>query len=189
VAGFGAHVPAANAAGSDYLMCGWTVAPRTQTVYIDSSVERAGVSKEQVLAAFQSWNNLFEKYHGFPIFTEAPSASKADVVVEGRVSQRTWTDSVCNPAFRSSGQVTSIVHLGVKDSWRNARIVAHELGHTLGFADFGNRSQHVAGHIGFQPCGSYYGVMSYCTSQDMWFMDEEIRGMYLDGQLVRDYWN
>ena len=31
--------------------------------------------------------------------------------------------------------------------------------------------------------------MSYCTSSDMWFMDEVIPGMYLDGQLVRDYWN
>ena len=182
-------MPAADAASSQYLMCNWTAAPRTQTVYIDFSVARAGVSKEQVLAAFQSWNNLFVKYHGFPIFAEASSASKADVVIEGSTSERTWVDTVCNPRYLTSGKSTSTIHLGVKDGWRNATIIAHELGHSLGLSDHGTAAQHVAGHIGFQPCSDYYGVMSYCTSSDMWFMDEVIPGMYLDGQLVRDYWN
>ena len=109
VAGLGAHVPAANAASSQYLMCNWTVAPRTQTVYIDPSIAATGVSKAQVLAAFQSWNNLFVKYHGFPIFAQSRSAATADIVIDAHSSSNTWVDTVCNPSYRSAGQSTSTI--------------------------------------------------------------------------------
>lgn len=169
-------------------MCNFTVAPRTQSVYIDPSIYRAGVSREQVLAAFDSWNRLFWKYHGFPIFAEHwGPASTADVVIDAHSFSSTWVDGVCNPAYRSLGQSHTTLYLGSMDSWRNAAVLAHELGHALGLADHGTDAQHAAGHIGFKPCSNYYGVMSYCTSAQSWFLDFEQRGLYLDGQLVRDY--
>jgi hypothetical protein len=194
VAVFGAPAPVADAAGSryasQYLMCNWMVQPRTQTVYIDPSSAGTGVSKAQVLAAFDAWNKLFVKYHGFPIFVEHKGpASTADIVIDAHTSQRTWVDGHCDPAYKSVGKSHTTVYLGVKDKWRNATMIAHEIGHALGFADHGTGAQHVAGHIGFKSCGNYYGVMSYCNSNQNWFMDIDAPGIYLDGQLVRDYWN
>ena len=189
VAGLGAHVPAADAASSQYLMCNWTVAPRTQTVYIDPAIAQTGVSKAQVLAAFQSWNNLFVKFHGFPIFAETGEWWMADVVINGHSSPNTWVDTVCNPGYQSTGHSTSTVFLGRNDSSRNASMIVHELGHTLGLSDHGTTAQHLGGHIGYQPCGNYYGVMSYCTSSQSWFLDIQTPGIYVDGNLVRDYWN
>lgn len=189
VAGFGTHTPVADAASSKYLMCSWTAEQRTQTVYIDPSITRTGVSKAQVLAAFDSWNKLFLKYHGFPIFAEhTGSAATADVVIDARSFDKTWVDGECNNAYKSLGQSHTTVYLGIKDKWRNANMIAHELGHALGLADHGADAQHAAGHIGYKPCSNYYGVMSYCSSRQTWFMDVEAKGLYLDGQLIRDYW-
>jgi hypothetical protein len=187
--GLGLRGPPVEAASPKYLMCGWTVAERTQTVYIDPSISRAGVSKTQVLAAFEFWNKLFVKYHGVPVFAEhTGGAATADVVIDARSFDRTWVDGVCNPSYKSRGQSHTTVYLGIRDKWRNAEVIAHELGHALGLADHGADAQHAAGHIGYKPCSNYYGVMSYCTSRQTWFMDREVRGLYLDGQLVRDYW-
>ena len=190
VASFATHTPLAEALSSKYLMCNWTVEERTQTVYIDSSISRAGVTKAQVLAAFESWNELFVKYHGIPVFAEhTGSAATADIVIDAKSFDKTWVDGACNRAYVSRGQSHSTVYLGIKDKRRNAALIAHELGHALGLADHGADAQHAAGHIGFKSCSNYYGVMSYCTSRQSWFMDIETKGLYLDGQLVRDYWN
>jgi hypothetical protein len=189
IAGLWTHTPVADAASSKYLMCNWTVEERTQTVYIDPSISRVGVSKAQVLAAFESWNKLFVKYHGIPAFAEHKgSAATADVVIDARSFDRTWVDGVCNRKYVSRGVSHTTVYLGTRDKHRNADIIAHELGHALGLADHGDASKQEAGHIGYKPCGNYYGVMSYCTSSQTWFMDIEAKGLYLDGQLVRDYW-
>lgn len=170
-------------------MCNWTVQQRTQTVYIDPSISRTGVSKAQVLAAFESWNRLFIKYHGYPIFAEHKgTAATADVVIDAQKFDRTWVDGKCNRNYKSAGQSHTTVYLGAKDKWRNAKMIAHELGHALGLADHGPDAQHAAGHIGYKQCSNYYGVMSYCAGSQTWFMDFEQRGIYLDGQLVRDYW-
>ena len=188
VAGFGSSTPTADAASPKYLMCNWTVAPRTQTVYIDPSLSATGVSKAQVLAAFEPWNKLFTKYHGFPIFAEHKGpAATADVVIDAHSFSSTWVDGKCNSKYKSVGQSHTTLYLGAKDKWRNAKMLSHELGHALGLADHGADAQHAAGHIGFKPCSNYYGVMSYCTSSQSWFLDFEQRGLYLDGQLVRDY--
>ena len=82
----------------------------------------------------------------------------------------------------------STIYLGLRDKWRNSTLIAHELGHALGFSDHGPAKDRVAGHFGYQPCSNYYGVMSYCSGPQTWFMDIDAPGIYLDGQLVRDYW-
>jgi hypothetical protein len=190
IAGFIMPAPVAEAVSSKYLMCNWTVEERTQTVYIDPSIKRAGVSRADVLDAFESWNKLFVKYHGIPIFAEHEgSASTADIVIDAHSFDKTWVDGVCNRAYVSRGLSHTTVYLGTKDKARNADMIAHELGHALGLADHGADAQHAAGHIGYKACSNYYGVMSYCTSRQTWFMDIQTKGLYLDGQLVRDYWN
>jgi hypothetical protein len=189
IAGFAADTPAADAASSRYLMCNWTAEHRTQTVYIDPGIARTGVSKAQVYAAFDSWNRLFVKYHGFPIFVEGGTAATADVVIDAHTFAGTWVDGECNPKYRSLGQSHTTLYLGTKDTWRNAKMLAHELGHALGLADHGADAQHAAGHVGYKSCSNYYGVMSYCSGAQTWFLDFVSKGLYLDGQLVRDYWS
>jgi len=179
----------AEALESSYLMCGRTVEYRTQSVYVDPSIAAAGVSRADMLGAFWSWNRLFLKYHGFPIFAEHTGPkSTADIVIDATTYDTTWVDGVCRPGYVSAGWSHTTIYLGAKDSWRNGGMLAHELGHALGLADHGGDAQHAPGHIGYQPCSNYLGVMSYCASWQTWFLDYEIAGLYLDGQLVRDYW-
>ena len=63
-----AHVFATPRAAADDLMCGWQVEPRPQTVSIDPDLSAAGLTHADVFVAFDRWNRLFERYHGFPIF-------------------------------------------------------------------------------------------------------------------------
>ncbi len=129
------------------------------------------------------------KYHGFPIFVEHKGpASTADIVIDAHTSKYTWVDGVCNAKYKSAGASHTTVYLGVMDKWRNASMIAHELGHALGLSDHGTTAQHTGGHIGFSSCSNYYGVMSYCTSSQSWFLDFDQAGIYVDGNLVRDYW-
>ena len=171
---------------ADHMMCGFKVAPRTQTVSIDPNLAAAGVTYDDVIEAFRPWNNLFLKYHGFAIF--APHYGDwqdADILVTAEGYDRTWVTGKCIPGYQQRGNNHSIVFLGANDAWRNKSMLSHELGHALGIADHGTQAS--TGHVGFKPCGNYIGVMSYCTSPQSWFMDVALPGSYVDGQLVRDY--
>jgi hypothetical protein len=185
VAGSPAH---SDAATSDHLMCNYRADYRTQTVSIDPNLAAAGVTYDDVLAAFAPWNNLFAEYHGFPIFAAYDGNwQDADILLTAQGSASTWVNTVCNPGYLQRGNNKAIVFLGANDAWRNRTMLAHELGHALGFADHG-AGDASSGHIGFKPCGNYIGVMSYCTSPQSWFMDVDVAGSLVDGQLVRDYY-
>ena len=177
-------------ADAHHLMCDWKVEKRTQTVWIDPNLAGSGVTRADVLAAFEPWNRLFDKYHGLPIFVEyRGDPSHADIVVTARGSERTWVRTTCTKGFAQQGATHSTVFLGPRDSWRNRDFLPHELGHALGFADHGSEAQHMEGHVGFQPCNhTYIGVMSYCSSPQTWFLDYEANGITFDGGLVRGYW-
>ncbi len=173
---------------SDYLMCGWQAPERTLTVSVDPNLASAGLSYDDVIAAFGRWNALYEKYYGFPIFTVYyGNWWEADILLTAHGTTRTWVDTKCEPNARFTGNNFAVVNLGSNDAWRNRDMVAHELGHALGFADFGSAPAS-EGHIGYKSCGNYIGVMSYCAGPQTWFMDQTISGLVLDGQLVRDYW-
>jgi hypothetical protein len=185
VAGSPAHTDAAT---SEHMMCNYWADYRTQTVSIDPNLAAAGVTYDDVLAAFATWNTLFREYHGFEIF--APYGGNwqdADILITAQGWSQTWVNTLCNPGYVQRGNNKAIVFLGANDAWRNQTMLAHELGHALGFADHGSGDAST-GHIGYKPCGSYIGVMSYCTSPQSWFMDIVIAGMLVDGQLIRDYW-
>jgi hypothetical protein len=178
----------ADAATSDHMMCNYRSDARTQTVSIDPDLAAAGVTFDDVLAAFAPWNNLFEEYHGFPIFTPYYGDwQDADILITTHGYSSTWVNSVCIPGYVQRGNNKAIVFLGANDAWRNKTMLAHELGHALGFADHG-AGDATSGHVGFKPCGNYIGVMSYCTSPQSWFIDTPIAGSLVDGELIRDYW-
>jgi hypothetical protein len=169
-------------------MCGWKATPRPQTVSVDPWLEGTGITAADVLAAFEPWNQLFLKYHGFPIFVpHYGDWQTADILIAANVYPRTWVATTCTPGYVQRGNNHSILFLGYADAWRNRGMLSHELGHTLGLADHGAPAEHAGGHIGFVPCGTYTGVMSYCTGPQSWFLDYEVAGLVLDGQLVRDY--
>jgi hypothetical protein len=169
-------------------MCGIKAEPRTQTVFIDTGDPAiTGISREDVLAAMSHWNTLFEKYHGLPIF--APYDGNwwdADILITAMGSETTWVNTQCEPHFVQRGNNKSVIYIGRKDAWRNAEVIGMELGHSLGLPDWENHP--TADYINPQPCGSYLGVMSSCAGPQTWFMDVDIPGLILDGQLVRDYW-
>jgi hypothetical protein len=184
----GSPVSHADAATSDHLMCNYKADYRTQTVSIDPNLAAAGVTYDDVVASFAPWNNLFQEYHGFAIF--APyygDWQDADILVTAQGSASTWVNTVCSSGYVQRGNNKAVVFLGANDAWRNKRMLSHELGHALGFADHG-AGDASTGHIGFKPCGNYIGVMSYCTSPQAWFMDASLAGSLVDGQLVRDYY-
>ena len=170
-------------------MYDWKVAQRTQQVAIDPALAATGVSRADVLAAFASWNALSLKYHGIPLFAEFNGDPReADIRLTTGVYARTWVATPCTPGYEFSGANHSIIFLGPADDWRNSQLLPHELGHTLGLADYGAPAEHTPGHVGFQECGNYIGVMSYCTSPQSWFLDFVVQGLVLDGQLVQRYW-
>ena len=177
-------------AAAHHLMCGVTVEKHTQTVSIDPNLAGTGLTQADVLAAFSKWNNLFVKYHGFPIFTEHRGDWwEADVLLTAHGASRTWVANSCLPGFEQRGNNHSIVFIGTNDSWRNRVVLAHELGHALGLGDHGTAVQFSAGHVGIQPCSlSYIGVMSYCTSPQAWFLDINVHGITFDGRLIKEYW-
>jgi hypothetical protein len=181
--------PAAPAA-ADHLMCGLRVEQRTQTVAIDPDMTAAGLSRDDVFAAFRPWNDLFVKYHGFPIFAEETGNWwDADILLTAHGWNRTWVATRCLPGFVQRGNNHSIVFAGRDDAWRNRQMLAHELGHAVGLGDHGAPAEHASGHIGFADCASrYIGVMSYCTSAQSWFLDRVMPNFTLDGQLVERYW-
>jgi hypothetical protein len=177
-----------DAATSEHLMCNYRADYRTQTVSIDPGLAAAGITYDDVIAAFAPWNALFREYHGFDIF--APYSGNwqdADILLTAQGYSQTWVNTLCNPTYVQRGNNKAIVFLGANDAWRNRTLLSHELGHALGLADHGSGDAST-GHIGFKPCGAYIGVMSYCTSPQSWFMDVDIAGMLVDGQLIRDYW-
>ena len=179
---------ATEASTADHMMCGFKVVPRTQTISIDPYLAAAGVNYDDVISAMAPWNDLFMRYHGFPIFAaHAGDWWDADILLTAQGYNRTWVSTTCTPGYVQRGNNHSIVFLGALDAWRNQTMLAHELGHVLGFADHG-AGDASTGHIGFKPCGNYIGVMSYCTSPQSWFMDIALPGSLVDGELIRDYW-
>ena len=182
--------PFSGVARADHLMCGWSVEQRTQTVWVDPDLAGRGVTRADVIAAFEPWNLLFSRYHGMPVFAEhLGSAETADIVVTARGSERTWVQTKCTPGFVQRGATHSFVFLGWRDAWRNRGMLSHELGHALGLADHGSSAQHSHGHVGFKACNNtYIGVMSYCTSSQAWFLDYVAPGISFDGGLVQRYW-
>jgi hypothetical protein len=187
---FAALPGGARPAGAEALMCGLKVEQRTQYVSIDPGIEAAGVSRDGVLAAFEAWNRLFLKYHGFPIFAEHTGDWwDADILVTAQGYSHTWVATACLAGFEQRGANHSVVYLGAEDAWRNSQMLAHELGHALGLADYGAPAEHAVGHHGFLPCSTgYIGVMSYCTGPQSWFLDLDIPGVTVDGQVVARYW-
>ncbi|MPZ49041.1 MAG: hypothetical protein GEU75_07005 [Dehalococcoidia bacterium] len=180
----------ATAADTGHFMCDWHAEARTQLVSVDPNLIATGVSVDDVFAAFQPWNDLFVKYHGFPIFAAYDgNPQDADILITAEGSPRTWVDTACNPAYARGGNLKAVVNVGAQDAWRNQSMLSHELGHAIGFADHGEADASSPGHIGYKPCANYIGVMSYCTSPQSWFMDRDLPSLYLDGQLVRDYWS
>ncbi len=187
---YGLAFLAPNRAEAHHLMCGVAVEKQTQTVSIDPNLAGTGITHADVLTAFGQWNDLFTKYHGFPIFTvHRGNWWEADILLTARGSKRTWVANECISAFEQRGSNHTVVFIGINDSWRNRAILPHELGHALGLGDHGTAAQFSAGHIGIEPCSlSYIGVMSYCTSPQAWFLDIEVDGMGFDGQLIKGYW-
>jgi hypothetical protein len=177
-------------AAAHHFMCSFKVEKRTQSVSIDPALVNAGVTREAVIAAFEPWNQLFNRYHGFPIFAEhAGDWWEADIVITSNGDAQTWVQTPCNQSYLEVGANKAIVYLGRGDAWRNQEMLAHELGHALGLADHGDHLQQSSGHIGFAHCDlSYIGVMSYCTGTQSWFRDLSLPGSILDGQLVSGYW-
>lgn len=182
-------MPASTAHADDgWTMCGWKVDYRTQTVSIDPDLSAAGVTYDDVLAAIRPWNDLFQRYYGFPIF--APyfgDWTQADILLTAHGSNRSWVNTLCSSGFVQRGNNKAIIFLGPDDAWRNRDMMAHEFGHALGLSDFGGGSDG-DGHIGLRSCGNYIGVMSYCTGVQSWFLDFYLPGFVLDGDLVRSYW-
>lgn len=162
-------------------MCGVRAPYRTLNVSVELG---GGITQTDVDTAFADWNNLWIKYHGFPLFQPTPWGAAPDVVVTPD-TQYTWTQTPCiSPSLGLMGKV----HLGWADSWRNAQWLPHELGHTLGLPDFLQPGTDTNKYIGPQPCGNYIGVMSACTSPQAWFLDLSVPGYTFDGDLVRDFY-
>ncbi len=118
------------------------------TVQIES-----GVDAEMVRAAMAYWNEWYGA-----VFVE--TVGPATVTI--RPSTQTWVDMPC-------GKATSIVYAGTDvdlSYW-----MAHELGHTLGFADHIQAEQDSTGYInpGTCPDYGYGGIMSYCSDSSKWF--------------------
>lgn len=178
------------AATADHLMCGWRAEARTQTVSIDPALSSAGITLTDVQAAFDAWNSLWRHYHGYDIFAvHYGNWWEADILVSANSSPTTWVAGQCTPSFAQRGNNHSVVFLGYRDGWRNRTMLAHEIGHALGFADHGSADAS-SGHVGYKPCYDYVGVMSYCTGPQSWFLDGDFGrlGFIVDGNLVRDYW-
>ncbi len=165
----------ATPAFADHLMCEEARAERTLRVHIGHDLESAGVTRPRVEAALGTWNAVFVEETGWPAFEVYDGDWwNADVIVISEGS-RTWVESRCvNPYF-------AVVRLGWADSWRNADVLEHELGHALGFADHVYPGQDREGYVNATSCStSYLGVMDYCSGPQTWFQ-------YWDRVMVRDY--
>jgi hypothetical protein len=179
-------------ARADHMMCEMKAERRTQTVFIDTGDPAVtGLRYEDVLAAFERWNALFRRYHGLDIFAPATGEWwEADVLITAAGWNSTWVHTPCSTGFEQRGNNKAIVFIGSNDSWRNRQMLAHELGHALGFADHGAPADHTTDYARYMPCTTrYIGVMSYCAGPQSWFLDRFIEGVVLDGGLVANYWN
>lgn len=182
----------ASVAGASPSMCGIT-APygKTLTVSIDPDMSAAGVSRWDVLAAFDRWNALWIRYHGFPIFAESfdPDWRNADVLLTAHGTAATWVATRCTPGFEVRGNNESIVFMGTNDAYRNSTWLVHELGHALGFPDFVSPAYlGMPGYIGPRSCNGYIGIMSYCAPQSTWLLDWWTGTIMTDVDLVWGYY-
>lgn len=171
-------------------MCGEQPPRRTLMVSIDPDLSAVGLTRFDVLAAMQRWNGLWQKYHGFPAFAEHfGNWQDADILLTAHSGQATtWVATPCLSSFEVRGQNRAVIHLGPVDGWRNAEQIAHELGHTLGLPDWVPPGFSLANYSGPLTCGNYIGVISYCTSPQSWFLDQESPYITTDGQLIRDFY-
>ncbi len=169
-------------------MCGIRMDPRPQTVFIDTGDPAlTGMTRADALAGLERWNALFRKYHGFDMFVPYEGDwSEADILVTAAGWTTTWVHTPCQAGYGQRGNNKAIVFIGKDNAGMNATWFAHEMGHGLGLPDYTAAPD--GRHINEQPCGSYIGVMSYCSGQSSWFIDASAPGYSFDGDLVRDYW-
>jgi hypothetical protein len=178
-------------AEAHHFMCDFRIERRAQTVSIDPELASAGITRDDVLAAFEPWNRLSLEYHGFPLFQEYfGDWWQADILITSQGASRTWVETACNRSFVQRGANVAVVHVGAADGWRNRDMLPHELGHALGLADHGDHVHATDGHIGLAACDlSYVGVMSYCTGRQSWFLNQDVPSLVLDYQVVLNYWS
>ena len=144
----------------DHAMCGAPVGQ--QRVFIADNLP--GATKADVQSAMLAWNNLFAYFYGVDIFIEHTGPwYTADVLVTPETG-RTWVQARCK------GWWWTQVRLGTDDAWRNAEVLPHELGHALNLGDHIQANTPTQGYINPRTCpDNYWGVMSYCVSQQDWF--------------------
>lgn len=141
------------AAGTiDHVACSRPVLPMPRTVVI-----RAGFDPAPWRTAIGEWNAAGDATVGAGRlrFVEMGQAYEADVYIIPSTTGRTWVDMPC-------GRIESVVHVGSDvDLYAWA---THELGHTLGLADYIYDGQSATGYLnpGRCPSGGYEGIMSYC---------------------------
>lgn len=173
-------------------LCGFHIDKRPQTVAVLPDLSSAGLTKDDVVRGMEKWNTLWQKYWGFPAFVLYDGDPQyADILITGKGWDSTWVQGTCDPKFVQKGNNRTVVYFGSRDSWRNALFAPHELGHALWFTDFGPASQYKDGMIDYQSCDQYIGVMSYCSSPQSWFLDQDLTplGIDTDDTYVRDYYS
>lgn len=136
----------------DHMACSRPALPMPRTVVI-----RPGVNAAPWRTAMNEWNAAGAATVGSARlrFVEVGQTYEADVYILPSPTGRTWVDTPC-------GRIESVVYAGTDvDLYAWA---THELGHTLGLADYIHDGQSPAGYIspGYCPSGDYECVMSYC---------------------------
>lgn len=141
------------AAGTiDHMACSRPALPMPRTVII-----RPGIDPGPWRTAMAEWNAAGAATVGSSRlrFVEVGQSYEADVYILPSTTGRTWVDMPC-------GRIEAVVHVGSDvDLYAWA---THELGHTLGLADYIYDGQSATGYLnpGRCPSGGYEGIMSYC---------------------------
>lgn len=160
----------------------WPELPATIAVTDDNAVA--------VDDALAPWNRLAQATVGTDAFTRTGDPETADVVIRRADGDQTWirvNDGTYNGG-RLLGVLRSCVVNMAPDSWDDRRIVIHELGHCLGFADHQNGDQYRLAAVNPALCDrpqhpahrDYTGVMSYCSFQRSQWFGADDRTMFHD---------
>lgn len=178
-------------ADAERMMCDEALVPygKTLSVSVDPDLSLAGLNLDDVRRGIDQWNAIWVAHHGFPIFAiHSGDWPDADVLVTAHGWSTTWVNTRCNSGYVQHGNNVAVVFVG-SQSRDNALWVTHELGHTLGLADYipapDGRS-----YINPGSCDDgYIGIMSHCASPQTWLLDFDCLPNYrCDGNLVADYY-